>query len=201
MTERSSSWRIIARRTLVVGMLAAVALNIAQFRAIDEETRHNYRAIHAYDTPDLFEIGIGHDNSSRRWVAPFHYLGELFPGSTVITPEGGIRSWFPFDESALAFGRADELLRAPYDPEQLVALEELSQYRLPTASFVPDRGSARRIVEERVAYYLDSEPAQQGSSRTFIVVTPDGSPGRTDHLAFIEVTLLDPALQRELGIR
>ena len=184
------------RGILLLGMAAAVCLNLVQFGAIEEDTRHNYKALHSYDTADIFEIAISRDTSARQRVAPFHYLGQLFPHSRVITPEGGIDSWFPFDESVLAFGQAQDISRIPYDPVALLDLEELAPYRVPTESFASPAGSTHRVVNERFAYFAPLEP-----SGTFIVVTPEGSPGRTNFFAFVDADLLDESLRRELGIR
>ena len=184
------------RGALLLGMVAAVLLNLFQFGAIDEETRHNYKALHSYETADIFEIAISQDTSSRQRVAPFHYFGQLFPGSRVITPSGGINTWFPFDESILAFGHARDVSRIPYDPEDLLDLDVLDDYRIPSESFAPGAGSTPRVVNERFAYFVPAEP-----SGTFIIVTPDGSPGRTNFFAFVDLALLDESVRRELGLR
>lgn len=166
-------------------MFAALVLNVVQFRSIDAAARHNFRALHAYDTGDVFEIAIARDNSARRWVAPFRFYGELFPGSTIVMPRDGINSWFPFESSMVAFGKVAEVRKADYDPESIVHLPPLEPYRLPVESFAPSAGSTLRVVDERVSYFVSD-----GGGDTFIVVTPNGSPGRDGHLAFVDAALL-----------
>lgn len=180
-------------RLLVVLMVIAVAVNISQFTGIDEETRHNYRAIHRYDTGDVFEVAISHDISSRRRVAPFHYFGVLFPESTVIMPQSGISIWFPFETSMVAFGRVSSLERWEYDPVELVDLASIDAYRVPTASFAPASGPTVEIMDERVGYYVADDP-----SGVFIVVTPEGEPGRAGPLAFVDLALLDDHVAGEI---
>lgn len=196
MRRMAQQFRRILRVGLLFGIAVAICFNVVQFRAIDEDTRHNYKALHSYETADIFEIAISRDNSARQRVAPFHYLGQLFPGSRVITPAGGISSWFPFDESVLAFARAQDISRLPYDPEELLDLEELAAHKVPTEAFAPAAGSTQRVVNERFAYFAPTEP-----SGTFIVVTPDGRPGRTDFFAFVDIDLIDESVRRELGLR
>jgi len=196
MRQFARRFHQIGRIGLLFGIAIAICINVVQFRGIDADTRHNYKALHAYDTADAFEVAISRDNSARRWVAPFYYLGQLFPDSQVITPADGIRSWFPFDESVLALGQAKDVSRVPYDPEGLLDLAELDTYRVPSDSFAPTAGSTQRIVNERFAYFAPSEP-----SGTFIVVTPEGNPGRTNFLAFVDIDLIDESVRRGLGIR
>lgn len=192
------SWRCLRMTRdwiLPTAMAIAVIVNMVQFPGIEADTRHNYRAIYVYETDDLFQIAISRDGSARRWVAPFHYLGELFPGSTIIIPEEGIRSWFPFEESVLTFGKAAEIRRSSYDPIGLMDLASIQEYRIAERSFVPDVGRAIRIVGERVAYFADGTP-----SGTFLVMTPEGHPGRSNPIVFVDVDLLDDSAWQTLGL-
>lgn len=193
--KRTGGWRLTWGRFLAIAMAAAIAVNIAQFSQIEAETRHNYQAFHLYETANLFETAISRDDSSRRWVAPFYYLGELFPGSVIIIPTEGINSWFPFEESVLTFGRAAEIQRVDYDPVTFIDLSELEEYRIETSSFAPEGDRTIRIVTERVAYFVDGAP-----SGRLLVMTPEGTPGRTNSIAFIDVSLLEDAALQRLGL-
>ena len=58
------------KATILALVFIAVILNIFQFYSIEEEARHNYKALNYYKTGNLFEIAIDRDNSARRRVAP-----------------------------------------------------------------------------------------------------------------------------------
>lgn len=191
--RRVSSSGGLPARLLVVLMVVAVVVNVFQFIGIEQEPRHNYQALFRYETGDVFEAAISRDNSARRRVAPFYYFGELFPGSTVIMPAEEVSMWFPIESSMVAFGREPALEARDYDPVDLVSLEEFQRYRLTAESFAPDAGATLRILDERVGYYVGKEP-----SGTFVIVTPDGPPGRRQPIAFVDLALLDDETLQEL---
>jgi hypothetical protein len=173
-------------------MAAAVVVNVAQFAAIDAQTRHNYKAIHRYESADLFEIAIRRDMSSRLRVAPFYYLGVLFPDSTLVVPEDGINVWFPLETAAVAFGEVTSIERIDYDPVTFLDTADLDPYRVPTESFAVE--PAHRTLDERVAYYVDGAPAG-----TVLVLTPDGPPDREQPIAFVDISALDEQARARLG--
>ena len=181
---------------LCVAMLIALVVNIVQFRGIDAAARHNYRALHAYDTSDVFEIAISRDNSARQRVAPFVYFGRLFPGSTVLVPTAGIDSWFDFAVSMIAFGGVELLEPVDYDPVAGLDVTKLSEHRIYASEFAPAAGSTRRVLDERVAYYASRDP-----SHRFIVFTPDGPPGREALLAFVDTSLIESSVLARWGVR
>lgn len=170
---------------LFVLMAAAVVINTAEFGRIDDETRHNYRALHDYDTSNLFEIAISRDNSARRWVGPFYYFGAIFPGSDVIVPEGGIKTWFPFEEAMLTFGRAGNIIEKDYDPESILEKMELEPYVVDLDRYVPDSGSARPLLKERLTLVAGSKP------ESFLAATPGGQPGRYEKMVLVDNGLLE----------
>lgn len=182
-----------ARALLVVAAMAvAVGINVGQLRAIDEDTPHNYRALYAYDTPDIYEIAITRDNTARRWVAPFHYFGRLYPDSTIVVPETGISTWFPLEEALVSLGRAKAIERLDYDAETLLDLADLAEYRTPASAFAPRSGRVQQILDERVGYFTPPDP-----TGTFIVVTPDGPPEREGFFALVDVSLIGEASGRD----
>lgn len=181
---------------LCVAMLMALVVNIVQFRGIDAAARHNYRALQAYDTSDVFEIAIARDNSARQRVGPFVYFGRLFPGSTVVVPTAGIDSWFEFEVSMIAFGGVASLEPADYDPVAGLDVVALSAYRIHASEFAPAAGATHRVLDERVAYYASRDPSQR-----FIVFTPEGPPGREAPLAFVDTSLIEPSVLARWGIR
>ena len=181
---------------LCVAMLIALVVNVVQFRSIDAAARHNYRALHAYDTSDVFEIAIARDISARQRVAPFVYFGRLFPGSTVVVPAAGIDSWFDFEVSMIAFGGVESFESADYDPVEGLDVVELSEFRIRASDFAPAAGSTLRVLDERVGYYAGRDPSDR-----FIVFTPDGPPGREAPLAFVDANLIESSVLAHWGIR
>ena len=192
--SKESGWTPVkAARVLFYVMIVAVIVNFLQFASIEDQTRHNYRAIQLYDTGDIFEIAISRDNNARRFVAPFHFFGQMFPGSTVIIPSEGISSRFNFEPAMVAFGKVAQIRRASYDPVSLIDLAQLDAYRIPVEAFAPNTNPTLRLVEERVSYYLSEDGGE-----VFVLVTPDGTPGREGHLAFVDAALI-PELREELA--
>ena len=186
--------RAVIAGVLLAALAGSAAVNASQLRTIDAELRHNYSALHRYGTGDIFEIGISQDNSARRWVAPFHYFGVLFPDAEVIVPPSGISIWFSFGTAILSFGKARAITIVPYDERSLIDLAALEEWRIPAERFASRRGPTRRIVDERVGYYAPSEP-----SGVFVVITPQGRPRRTEPVAFVDIALLDEATRAVLG--
>lgn len=195
--RRSARALAIAPAWLLCGaMFAALVLNVVQFRSIDAAARHNFRALHAYDTGDVFEIAIARDNSARQRVAPFVYFGRLFPRSTVLMPVAGIDTWFEFEFSMIAFGGVASLERVDYDPVKDLDLAALSEYRVHASAFAPAVGATRQVLDERVAYYV-----RRGSPDRFIVFTPEGPPGREAPLAFVDTSLIEASVLARWDVR
>lgn len=67
-------------------IIAAIVINIVQFRAIDEQANANYRALHIYEMGDLGEIGVSNSLNVRRHFATWLALGQVAPNSTIIIP-------------------------------------------------------------------------------------------------------------------
>lgn len=187
--------RRVARIVLAVGLVVLTVVNAVEFRGIDAAARHNYRAWYRYDSGDALEVAIARDDSSRRWLAPFVYLGRLFPDATVVYPSDGVRMWFEFESAVLAFARPARLVAIAYDAERLVDLATLAPHRVPARAFAPSRGGTRAVIDARVAYYRAPQP-----SLTVVTVTPDGPPWREGVVAFVDAALLDPELVRSWAL-
>jgi hypothetical protein len=153
---------LVARRVLLPLIAVAIVINVIQFKKIDDGRASNYRALPSYDTNDLFEIGISHSPSTRVRVAPFHYLGELFPKSIVVVPDGGVDTYYPLESAAVGFGEATSVKEASYDPEDFLNLAELKQYRIDTATFAPDD---RWLTEIRAARKEAEREAARAAER------------------------------------
>lgn len=163
----------------------AIIVNLFQFHAIDEETRHNYSAWHLYDSINLFEVAIRRDTSSRQLVAPFWLIGREFPDSTFVLPMRNRRSWFEIDLSLIAFGNARSIHYADYDSVDIFDSEKFESKRFSIEEYLAPRGGTHRRISERVGVYVSDS-----FSGIFVVSTPQGNPGRRDRLEFVDLFLL-----------
>jgi hypothetical protein len=102
--------------------------------------------------------------------------------------------WFTFESGMLSFGQAATITRVAYSERDLVDLDDLAEWRIPAETFAPRRGSTQRVIDERVRYFAPSD-----HSGTFVVITPEGRPGRTLPIAFVDVALLDSDAREVLG--
>lgn len=187
--------RSLARGALIGALVVGILANLGTFRSIDARARHNYRAWHAYESGNVVLMAILRDSSVRTYLGPFYYFGELFPSSTVIVPTRGADTWFSLEPSLQTFGRVAEIQRVAYDPAQPPEMMAWFAARIPASEFVPRVGATRRIIDERVGYYAKSERA-----REFVVFAPNGPPGRTDPIMFVDVALLDAEWLRVHGL-
>ena len=173
----------------------AVLINVAQFPGIECDARHNYRALYPYDSGDVFEIAISHDNSSRRWVGPFHYVGKLYPGSEIVIPRKGVKTWFDFDLAMRGFGKTGSFISADYDPVNFLEGIDLNGYEVPPSAYAPSRGTTQEELAKRFSFFAGPKP-----SGRLIVITPDGSPGRTGRIHFVDTGILPKDLVEKLVI-
>jgi hypothetical protein len=178
----------VARGMLLAAMAMAIALNLIQLldKLTENAPYRAYRALHSYETDDPFEVAISHDDTVGSPVAPFYYLGQLFPKSVIVVPDGGVDSWFEFEPAVVAFGEATSVQEAEYDPEKFLNLANLRKYRIDTEFFVPDEEYAIETVDERVSFYVNGAP-----SGIVVVLTPEGEPDRNGPIAFVDTSVLD----------
>lgn len=179
----------------VLGFLIGlgILLNLVQFRAIDQDTRHNYSAVHMYHTHDLFAIAINEDNSARRWVAPFRILGQNYPRSELIVPEGtGLGGvYFNMRTAGLTFGKARHLREAVYNPEQLPDVLKDGAHRVDLRELIDAPEHVIRVMDERFAFHLSENP-----SGVFVLFTPAGRPWRFGSFHLVDLNLV-PHVFRE----
>lgn len=77
------------RRPLFVALLvAAIAINVAQFGAADRDAKPIWRAVHQFDTSGFAELSFAEDPHIRFAFGLYRSLAELAPGSTVIVLDG-----------------------------------------------------------------------------------------------------------------
>lgn len=142
-------------------LVAAIAVNVIQFRSIDEEARHNYTAIHQYETDDFIEIGVYGSRALRDLYGLHFALALLAPHSTVITSQDTPYTSDEFGTRIHGFGRVKELVVVPGDG----ALLELAE----AASFDP----GPHIV-------ASGEGGQRGAPWAVAVDMTDGEVGAPD---------------------
>jgi hypothetical protein len=178
----------VTRRLLLAVMAIAIALNVMQLPDKLAGTTHYraYRALYTYESDDPFEVAISHDDSVGSPVAPFYYLGQLFPGSVIVVPATGVDSWFEFEPAVVAFGETSSVWEAAYDPERFLKLADLEQYRVFTETVVPDEKYPTETSERRVSFYVKGVPDD-----TFVVLTPKGAPYRYGPIVFVDTSVLD----------
>lgn len=187
--------RSAAAMALMGGLIVGVGVNLVEFGSIDANSSRNYRAIHAYPYDDIFRIGFDNNSSIRLRVGPFFYFGALFEGATVYLPASGVNSALPFEDALRAFGRPSTVLTADYDFRSIVDLRKLSEYLIDPSLFAPTEKIAGSL-KGRVAYYVANERSV-GPIR-FVIVAPDGHPGRDRFFAFVDLRLLDEQIRLEV---
>ena len=175
-------------------LVIAIVVNIVQFGAIEKKPSHNYKAWHLYESIDLFEVAITHDDSSRLYTAPFWLIGRQFPGSSFVLPLDNRSSWFEVDLSLKAFGHAGAIHFSDYDSTSVFRSAQFEAYRFPLEEYLLARGSTHRVIRERVGVYV-AEP----SSGVFVLSTPHGNPGRRERMEFVDIFLLAEEFRPEVG--
>ncbi|MPZ27363.1 MAG: hypothetical protein GEV12_13365 [Micromonosporaceae bacterium] len=121
------------RSLLAVLLLTAViAVNLAQFRSVDQATVDSFDAVHRNDTADIVEISYRECDWCRDRYGLHLALGMLAPGSTVIVPATS-----PYAESQAqageltlrltAYGRVGGVDWVGYEqPPQLLSTTDVS---------------------------------------------------------------------------
>jgi len=180
-------------------MIVAIGINLFQFHHIDKRNWPNYKALHNFDSGNIFRIATA-NLSSRLRVSPFYYFGVISPNSTVILPSRRLQSWFELEPSLMGFGRARRILFRDYDPETEFSRADNAPYEVDLSRYVPKQkriiGTKRitRTLKERFSVFRQSPDA-----RTFVVLAPNGNPGRVNPILFVDVRLMDDAFREALG--
>jgi hypothetical protein len=94
----------------------------------------------------------------------------------------------------IGFGRARKILYRDYDPK--IASQEFDGdgYEVDMGRYLPNRKSSRRYLNERFSIFRRSPKA-----RTFVVLAPEGDPGRDKPMLFVDIDLVGPSLREALG--
>lgn len=171
---------------LILAFIVMTAINIVQFPFIDRETRHNYSALHSYRSADVVEVAIASDNAARERIAPYYFLGRLYPNADVIIPYAKQ----PNELSLVSFGRVRHVERLRYNPRKLVTLGELDSHMVDFKKAVNLRGNALEKVNSIFGIAVSPHP-----SGTFVAA--HGEDGR---YIFVDSNLLDAKKKRTLGL-
>jgi hypothetical protein len=142
-----ATWAISRRRAFALVLVAAILVNVVQFRSIDKATPRNYQAIYLYGTSDLIDIGLSSERFQER-SSIYVALGLIAPGSTVTIPQ----RW-PYGSREIriglhSFGKAAAVVQADvpdelppgFDPMPFVVVRGLGE--------VSDRGTPWAIAVE-----------------------------------------------------
>lgn len=182
------------RALFVAGILLAIGVNFYEFKKIDRVLSSNYKALFRYGDQGLYPVSITRNPSSTLYVGPFYYFGLISPGSTVIMPSDGLRSWFELDLGLMTFGRAKEVIIRSFDPRTPPNLENLESYKVNLEQYYPEPKHVIDMLDGRFSIYRRSPEADR-----FGVFAPEGNPGREGPILFIDIDLLDNATKRALS--
>ncbi|MDQ7906255.1 hypothetical protein RB614_17215 [Phytohabitans sp. ZYX-F-186] len=208
------------RRLFAAALIAAIAVNVFQFRAIDRERYYEFRAVGTYPTDDLARITFGNGGWHRQRYGLYQGLGTLAPGATVYIPTPG-----PYDaERQVAdetasrlrvFGRVGRLVwvAAPtaaagpgFDPTPYVVATGVGGARGAPWALAVDPARPRPKGPADPNFYLrplvtSEGPRTSGADRAFALIRwPQAREGEEyDYQELlVETTLLPPAVRDEL---
>jgi len=167
-------------------LIAAVLINIVQFRAIDEQADHRYQAINRYDTADIMAIGYRTSANFRQRYSFVMALAEKAPGSRVVLPFSWPHGTEEMRMQMLTLGKASEVIQRTYDVDTL-----LTQYNL-AAFFIAMGDESMRNTPWAIS-------AGSSSPREFVIVRweqPVG--GQIDVL--VDTSLIPDHILKELAL-
>jgi hypothetical protein len=101
---------------------------------------------------------------------------------------------FELDLTMIGFGRARRVLYRDYDPR--IAAQEFDGdgYEVDVDPYLPDKKLTSPILNKRSSIFRRSPKA-----RTFVVLAPEGDPGRDKPMLFVDIDLVGPSLREALG--
>jgi len=161
-------------------------VNIHQYNEINKNARTNYKSLHFYKTGNLIEEAIERDNSARRYVAMFYYLGKLFPHSTIVIPKNRFESWFTFEVSIFSYGKASSLIIKDYDSVVLWPENNVDIYKIDNFTYAKKSSSNLNVLAERFDFFV-----LDGNVEKFYIITPDGNPGHDKKIIFMDERLFN----------
>jgi hypothetical protein len=105
-------------RLFVALLIAAIAINVVQFRGIESERFREFQAVGRYETADIAAVSYRSGGWNRQRYGLFQGLGTLAPGATVHIPTPSAYSADPeiADETAVrlrVFGRVGRIEWVP----------------------------------------------------------------------------------------
>jgi hypothetical protein len=207
-------------RLFAVLVVAAVAVNLAQFRGIDRERFREFEAVGRYETSDVARIAYENGGWHRQRYGLYLGLGTLAPGATVYipTPSGFAddRKIADETESRLrVFGRAGrvEWVPAPavaagtgFDPRPFVVASGVGGARGAPWALAVDPALPRPAGPASPDDYLKRIVTGEGArgsagARTFALIRWPVAREGEDHdyqELLVETALLPASLRAEL---
>ncbi|TPW29617.1 hypothetical protein [Pararhizobium mangrovi] len=165
----------------------AIIINIVEFPFIERDSRHNYSAVYKYRYQNVIRVAIDHDNSSRTAVAPYYYLGLVFPESVVVMPTD---DRLADSVSIRSFGLASEIRYRDYDPVKLFEKTNIKPHLWNLMQLADDRGNVERVIEKTFGIATSNQP-----SGTFVILHD-----RSGRFYYVDSNLLDAQTRKDLGI-
>jgi hypothetical protein len=207
-------------RLFAVLLVAAVAVNLVQFRGIDRERFREFEAVGRYETSDVARIAYENGGWHRQRYGLYLGLGTLAPGATVYipTPSGFADDRKVADETATrlrVFGRAGRIVWVPapavaagtgFDPKPYVVASGVGGARGAPWALAVDPRWARpegpADPDEYLKRIVTGEgPRRSAETRTFALirwpVPRDGESYAYQDL-LVETELLPDSLRSEL---
>lgn len=203
----------------VLLLTAVVAVNLAQFRSIDQATVDSFDAVHRNGTADIVELSYQECGWCRDRYGMHLALGMLAPGSTVVVPASSRYAASPASVGELtlrltAYGRVGGVEWVPYQqPPALLSTTDVrgsvvasgpggakgAPWALALAPPVPD-GAGTTDPDGYVARALAAgehrDPA--GAPRQFVLLEWDAARDGQNPDLLIDTSLLPPAVRAEL---
>jgi hypothetical protein len=115
---------------LIGGLLVACAVNVVQFRPIDDRAWGGYRVIHRYRSSDLVVIGRRGNGIVKQLYGFAFALRDAAPGATIYIPEGDEQPPVELRAQLLTFGGAEKLVPLRYNASEFAPKLSLSAHRI-----------------------------------------------------------------------
>lgn len=201
-------------------MVAAVAVNVVQFRGIDRERFREFEAVGRYNTSDVARIAFENGGWHRQRYGLYLGLGTLAPGATVYipTPSGFAEDREVADETASrlrVFGRAGRVVWQPapalaagtgFDPRPYIVASGVGGARGAPWALAVDPARPRPEGPAEPDDYLKSivtgeGPRTSAEVRTFALIrwpVPREGEDYDYQNLLIETVLLPESLRSEL---
>lgn len=199
----------------VVLLVAAIAVNVAQFGAADRGAKTYWQAVHSYDTSGFAALSFAENDHLRFAFGLYWALAELAPGSTVTlagdNPETVARLYGSGDAGSVRIDRDEVLdpMLAGFNPEPFIVASDEGGTSGKGRKGVPwaialdapdprpaDLRDAAGFLPEILA--ADRRGDARGDPREFLLFSwadPEVRPEFDRRLLLVETSLLPPEVR------